>query len=143
MQLNIKGKDWKLVWGTGAFEQACNELDMSFEELNEALFTGNVSIGNRFAYCALQNGAEIEDKTLDFNYKTFLAWFDEQEEGIGMEISNDFLKSKYLGKTMEDRYNEVIERYLATKEPTTTTTPKVKKKNSRSVKLSLTPTSGG
>ena len=141
MQLNINDKNWKLVWGTGALENLCNQLNMTLNEVDVAIMLGDEKVVNRLAYCALQNGAEIQDSEVDFTYKYFLAWLDEQEEGLGQEISNDFLKSKYLGKTMEDRYNEVIARLTANETPGTAPSKK-KSKPTRSVKSSATGTSG-
>lgn len=133
MQLEINGKQNRLVWGLGALENLCNTLNMTLQEIDLAIMNNDIAVINRLAYCALENGAEISDQELDFNYKFFLAWLDEQPEQIGNDISNDFLKSKLLGKTMEERYNEIIERLKAS-ETTDSIAPKKKPKPTRSVK---------
>lgn len=133
MQLEIQGKQNKLVWGLGALENLCNTLNMTLQEIDLAIMNNDIAVINRLAYCALENGAEIADQELDFNYKFFLAWLDEQPEQIGNDISNDFLKSKLLGKTMEERYNEIIERLKASETPDNIA-PKKKPKPTRSEK---------
>lgn len=132
MQLSIKDKQRKLQWGLGALENLCNTLNLSLNDIDLAIMNNDTAVINRLTYCALENGAEIEDDTLDFNYKQFLAWLDEQPEQVGNDIANDFLKSKLLGKTMEERYNEIIARLNASE--TEATTPKKKPKRTPSEK---------
>lgn len=132
MQLEIKGNKWQLSWGSGALESLCNDLGISLQDIEYAVLDDDTTLLNKLTYAALTNGAEIMDISLDFNYKYFLAWLDEQPQEMGVEIMNDFMKSKYLGKTMEDRFNEIIERINASAEANDPKT--VKKKNTRSVK---------
>lgn len=110
MQLEINGKQRKLQWGTGALEDLCDRLDMSLQDIDVAIITNENKVLNQLAYSALRNGADINDEEIEFNYKFFLAWLDEQPEGIGTEIMTDFLNSKILGRTMQERFNEIIER---------------------------------
>lgn len=110
MQLEINGKLRKLQWGTGALEDLCDRLDMSLQDIDVAVITNENKILNQLAYSALRNGADINDEDLDFNYKFFLAWLDEQPQEKGVEIMQDFLESKILGRTMKDRFDEIIER---------------------------------
>lgn len=135
MQLEIEGNKWKLVWGLGAFENLCNTLNISLQDIDVAIVTNDTAVVHRLAYCALENGAEIEDKELDFNYKKFLAWLDEQSEETAKDIIDDFMKSKFLGKTVEARYQEIIDRLDAATAESGVTQP-VKKKSKRSVKSS-------
>lgn len=118
MQLTINGKVRKLVWGTGCFEDVCDRLGVSLVDLDILMAENESKTLNEITYSALRNGADIDDDVLDFNYKQFLAWLDEQEQGTGDAVMKDFLASKYLGKTMQDYYNDLIARYEAS-EPET------------------------
>lgn len=144
MILTIKDKPRRLSWGTGAAEIVQNELGISLEDLEFGIMTNESSILNKLTYAALQNAAEIDDETLDFNYKSFLEWLDDQDQKVAKEITDDFLNSKMLGKTMQSRFDEIIGRLEALDTPETKQeAQKIKKKNTRSAKSSSTLTNGG
>lgn len=113
MQLTIKNKDRELCWGMGALESLCDELGVSLQDLDIAVMSNDTKVLNQLAYSALRNGAEINDESLDFNYKYFLNWLDNEPAERGVEIVNDFLKSKIMGVTIESRYQEIIARLTA------------------------------
>lgn len=113
MQLTIKNKDRELCWGMGALESLCDELGVSLQDLDIAVMSNDTKVLNQLAYSALRNGAEINDESLDFNYKFFLNWLDNEPAERGVEIVNDFLKSKIMGVTVESRYQEIIARLTA------------------------------
>lgn len=113
MQLTIKNKDRELCWGMGALESLCDELGVSLQDLDIAVMSNDTKVLNQLAYSALRNGAEINDESLDFNYKYFLNWLDNEPAERGVEIVNDFLKSKIMGVTVESRYQEIIARLTA------------------------------
>jgi len=143
MILKIKEQDRPLSWGTGAAENVQNELGISLQDLEFAIMTNETAVLNKLTYAALQNAAEINDADLDFNYKFFLDWLDNQDEKVAKDIMDDFLKSKMLGKTMQSRFDEIIARLEALDSPETKQeAEKIKKKNNRSVKSSSTLTSG-
>lgn len=132
MQLTINGKVRKLVWGTGCFEDVCDRLGVSLVDLDILMAENQSKTLNEITYSALRNGAEIDDDVFDLNYKQFLAWLDQEDQGTGKEIMDDFLASKYLGKTMQDYYNDLIARFEASE--TETNVPVVKKKRTPSAK---------
>jgi len=140
MQLIIKDKSRQLCWGMGALEDLCDELGISLQDLDVAVMSNETAILNKLTYCALRNGAEIKDDSLDFNYKYFLNWLDQQDQNLGNEIMKDFLASKILGRTMQERYEEIIARLTANE---TQDTPVAKKKSTRSARPLATPTNGG
>jgi len=111
MQLTINGKVRKLVWGTGCFEDVCDRLGVSLVDLDILMAENETKTLNEITYSALRNGADIDDEVLDFNYKYFLSWLDNEPQGTGDNIMKDFLASKYLGKTMQDYYNDLIARF--------------------------------
>jgi len=131
MKLNIKGSPRQLCWGMGALEGVCDELGISLQDLDNALVNNETSVLNKLTYSALKNGAEINDDSLDFNYKFFLNWLDEEPQGTADQITNDFMNSKLLGKTMLERFDELIAR-LSVNEDTTAIASK--KKSTRLVK---------
>ena len=141
MQLNIKEKPRQLCWGMGALEDLCDELGITLQDLDIAILNNETSTLNKLTYSALRNGAEINDDSLDFNYKYFLNWLDQQPDMLGNEIMSDFMKSKLLGKTMQERFDEIIAKLTATEDKTEPN--KTKKKSTRSEKSSATLTSGG
>lgn len=108
MDLKIKNVKRQLVWGSGAFEVLCSDTGMSLKEIDIAILSNDRNVLNRLLFSALKNGAEFSDQLIDFNYKFFLKWLDDQPEKLGIDIENDFLKSKYKGKTMQDRLDEVL-----------------------------------
>jgi len=126
MQLTINGKVRKLVWGTGCFEDVCDRLGVSLVDLDILMAENESKTLNEITYSALRNGAEIDDDVFELNYKQFLAWLDQEEQGTGDLIMKDFLASKYLGKTMQDYYNDLIARFEASE--TENSGPAVKKK---------------
>ena len=132
MQLTIKDKARELCWGMGALESLCDELGVSLQDLDIAVMSNDTKVLNQLAYAALRNGAEINDESLDFNYKFFLNWLDNEPSERGVEIVNDFLKSKIMGVTVEARYQEIIAR-LTANESSDTPAP-AKKKSKPSVK---------
>ena len=140
MQLEINGSKWQLSWGMGALEDLCDELGLSLQDIELELMTNETRTINKLTYCALKNGADLNDTSLDFSYKFFLNWLDNAPQSTGKEIMDEYMKSKLLGQTMQDRFNEIIER-LNANEPESA--EPLKKKNTRSVKSSATPTNGG
>lgn len=134
MQLTINNKERQLVWGTGAFEDVCDRLDVSLVDFDIILISTPEKALYELTYSALRNGAEIKDESIDFNYKFFLSWLDQQEQDLGDKIMADFLESKYLGKTMRERFETVSAMLDASVNENEPKKP-VKKKNTASVKL--------
>lgn len=132
MKLEINGNQYGLQWGTGAFEIACEKLNMSVNEVLLGVADNKVIL--TLAYSAIQNWYELQDETnvLPFSYRQFQAWLDEQDQQVAADIVKDFYKSKYEGKVMEDRYNELIE--LLNQNNPEAAKKKVVKKQSRSAK---------
>lgn len=119
MQLVIKDKSRKLVWGTGCFEDVCDRLGVSLVDLDLLMLENQEKTLREITYSALRNGADIEDEELDFNYRFFVNWLDNEPQGTAAAIMEDHLASKILGKTMKEYYEENIAR-LDTGEPETT-----------------------
>jgi len=140
MQLTIKEKPRQLCWGLGAFEDLCDELGITLQQLELEIASNETVMVSKLTYAALRNGAEINDDSLDFNYKYFLNWLDNEPQGTGDEIMVDFMRSKIQGVTMQQRYDEMIAKLLAS-EPEETRV-NTKKKSTRSEKSSAMPISG-
>lgn len=107
MKLEVLGNNVNLVWGLGCFEISANLLNV--DTVEEVMFlVGNTANMSRVAYAALQNGAEIEGSSLNFNVRQFQNWLNEQPEQVGVDIVEDFMKSVYQGRIMKDRYDDII-----------------------------------
>lgn len=127
MQLSIKGKDYRLVWGTGCFEDFCDRLGVSLIDIDLMMADNQNKTLNQLTYSALRNGADIDDVDFSVKYSVFTEWLDNEPQSVGTAIMEDYLASKYLGKTMQEYYNEIIARFEAEESATAPkATPKKK-----------------
>lgn len=139
--IKVKGKTYSFCWGLLTFVNTCDKLDISLPQLHQDIALDKPKPWYHLAYQALlthdetvNNGANtINGEIEDFSYLDFMQWFDEQPQEIGDAIIDDYKKSIYLGRTMQSRYDEVIEKLnIALEEQQEK--PSTKKKNVRSVK---------
>lgn len=132
MQLIIKDKPRSLIFGTGAFEDCCDRLGMTLVDLDLLMAENEQKFLNEITFSALRNGADIDDQDFELNYKQFVYWLDNEPQDTAKKIMDEYLSSKYLGKTMQEYYDELIARFAAseTEQPLKAT----KKKSSPSVK---------
>lgn len=140
--IKVNDKTYSFCWGLLTFVNTCDKLDISLPELHQAIALDKPKPWYHLAYQALlthdetsNNGANTINGELDgFSYLDFMQWFDEQPQEVGDQIIDDYKKSVYLGKTMQERYDEVIEKLnIALEEQNEEANP-TKKKNVRSVK---------
>ena len=132
LSLEIKEKSRKLIWGTGCFEDVCDRLGLTLSDLDVLMVENERKFLNEITFSALRNGAEIEDDVFELNYKQFTHWLDEAPQETGKQIMEDYLASKFLGKTMQDYYDDIIARFNAAESEVAEAT--VKKKRSPSEK---------
>lgn len=132
LSLEIKDKSRKLIWGTGCFEDVCDRLGLTLSDLDVLMVENERKFLNEITFSALRNGAEIEDDVFELNYKQFTHWLDEAPQETGQKIMEDYLASKFLGKTMQDYYDDIIARFNAAESEVADAT--VKKKRSPSEK---------
>lgn len=138
MKITIKGKEYGLHWGLGAFESAGEVYDMDCNTLFlEAIAReyeynedgGIKSIGKEIGIHkeavlgAVINWCDENDVKFDFTVKNFTNAFNDFTPELRKEILEDFKKSIYNGRIVEEIYNEIISQYN-----TSTETKEVKKK---------------
>lgn len=133
MQLSIKGKDYRLVWGTGCFEDFCDRLGVSLIDIDMMMAENQSKTLNQLTYSALRNGSDIDDADFSIKYSAFTEWLDNEPQSVGTAIMEDYLSSKYLGKTMQEHYQAMIERFEA-EESANAPKPAPKKKATRLAK---------
>jgi hypothetical protein len=104
MKINFGGKDRGFQWGMGCLEKYCDLMDCDIEGLDMAFLPGrsqNRAMTN-LLLAAMHNFAELNDEVIDFNYVKIQAWLDEAPQDTLTQLLENFKKSKYLGRTIED-----------------------------------------
>lgn len=132
MQLTINNTPITLIFGTGAFEDCCDRLDLSLVDLDLLEAENEQKFLNEITFSALRNGADINGQAFDLTYKQFVHWLDQEPQETAKKIMDAYMDSKYLGKTMRDHYNDLIARFEASQ--TESNPSPVKKKLTPSVK---------
>lgn len=141
MKLKIKGKTYSFCWGTLTILNTCDKLGCTLEELDYGIMANQPKYFYELSYQALltddltiNNGINIIDGQLEeLSYAQYLNWLDNAPQDTGDKIVNSFMQSKYLGKSMQQRYNELLEKISATN---TVEEKPVKKKRGQSQKSS-------
>lgn len=126
MKLKIKGKEYNLNFGLGAFEIAGDELDMSPDEVLVEI--GNSKIFNRLVYSAIKNALLLEDEyaEMPFNYYTFLDEISNAPQEVNEIITKAFFKTKRNGKTFGELYGIEIPQEAENKKKATKKQPQDK-----------------
>lgn len=104
----IGGKKRPLQFGIGAYTILCEEMDGDLELVDEVLIaTGirQVQLISALIFAGLSNACEILGEDVDFNRHTVQMWIDEMKQEELTKIIGDFMKSKYMGKAVEDHYS--------------------------------------
>lgn len=126
MRITVNNNDYLLQWGMGAILQYCDDMDCDLEGLDWVM--SNSVQGQKALLClvmaAIKNGCKFEGKTCDINESHLMAAVDEMPQEQWDGILNDFVDSKYQGKTIRERLYGAIP---AAEEP-----EKGKKKTTRS-----------
>ena len=138
--IKVKGKTYSFCWGTLAFMNACDKLGVTLNELDLAIWAGEQKAWWTLAYQALvvndmtaNNGANIVNGELDgFNFAQFVNWLDNASDKEGETISKSYMDSKYLGKTMQEHYDNMLAKLnIDIDEETKEKSVPAKKKNAR------------
>lgn len=143
MKITIKGKEYGLHWGLGAFESAGQVYDMDanflFLEAIARDYEHNedgsiksigkeIGINKEIVLGGVINWCEENDVKFDFTVKNFTNAFNDFSKELRKEILEDFKKSIYNGEVVEDIYNEIISKYNTNTE---TTEPKKKARTTK------------
>lgn len=116
--IKVKDKTYSFCWGTLALLNTCDKIGCTLQELDYGIMADDAKYFYNLSYQALlandltlNNGANVIDGELDgLSYAQYLNWLDNAPQSTGDKITQSFLKSKYLGKSMEQRYNELFEK---------------------------------
>lgn len=120
MKLTINKKDYKLVWGLPALSQFCenvnhvNDLEAAFNlafptELGEVKPLEMHKARLELIYAAIQVGCELDRVENGLTMVELQHFIDNAAQEIVDEIFKDFLKSKYLGQSIEEYLYESVE----------------------------------
>jgi len=108
MKINFGGKERGFQWGMGCLERYCELMDCDIEGLDLAFKPGrdqNKAMTN-LLLAAMGNYADLHDEAIDFTYPKIQAWLDDAPQGTLNELMDDFKKSKYLGKAIQDYFTQ-------------------------------------
>lgn len=143
LSIKVKDKTYSFCWGTLAIMNTCDKLGVTMQELELGILTNDHKSLYNLAYEALvvndltaNNGSNLFGKELDgFNFAQFMVWLDSEPESVGESITESYMSSKTLGRTMQSRYDEIFEKLnVAVEEINGEPTPTVKKKKERLAK---------
>ena len=106
MKINFGGKDRGFQWGMGCIEKYCDLMGGDLETLSALDGKGILKIkaSVNLLLSAMLNYSELNEEVIDFNYVKVSSWLDEADQDIMNTLMADFLKSKFLGKTIEDYF---------------------------------------
>lgn len=110
MRITVNNNDYLLQWGMGAILQYCDDMDCDLDGLGLVEQTGKE--GQKALFClvmaALKNGCKFENKACDINEAHLMAAIDNMPQEDFQAILNDFIDSKYQGKTIRQHlYGDV------------------------------------
>lgn len=99
-----------VIWGLGAFEIFTDATGIETDQMHIGMIQGKEKITARLTYSAIQNWFEtLEDpEPVPFSYRQFQAWLSEAPQSVAKLLMDDYTKSSYYGRTMEEFYEEVI-----------------------------------
>jgi len=108
MNITIKDKNYRLVWGMGAIEIYCDTLECDLdglamiEDVSQPLKQLKAML--TIVYAAIKNGCEIDNVECDVTYRQLQEWLDQAEQGTADNIMQDFAQSKIFGKTLSEYF---------------------------------------
>lgn len=107
MKINFGGKERGFQWGMGCLEKYCDLMDCDVEGI--ALFTYDnrqqIKAASSLLLAGMLNYSELNDEAIDYSYAKVQSWLDEAPQETWDQIVADFIKSKYLGRTIEDYFS--------------------------------------
>lgn len=120
MKLKINEKEYNLVWGLPAINQFCENLNMHDDmegafnvafpvEGSDVKVLASIKARVELVYSALEVGAELDGVKLDLSRLQLQHWIDEAEQGEVSAIFDDFFKSRYMGKAIEEYLFQSVE----------------------------------
>lgn len=111
MKVTISEKEYGLQWGLGAIEIYTEAMEIATGTslgMEEALDLAIMKNKDQFkalinlALAGFQNYAEINDLSFDLNYRKLQAWVSDADQAEWDAVIDDFKKSRFLGRTVEE-----------------------------------------
>lgn len=135
LSLKINDHTRTFCWGTLAFSLTCDELDVTLNELDLGMLTGNETYWHKLSYNALvayektfNNSANLIGNEIEgLNYYQYVYWLDNSDPKNNSLINESYQNSKFHGKFMYEYYNELIEKINSMNEETVKEPVKKKK----------------
>lgn len=116
--IKVNEKTYSFCWGMLTFMNTCDKLGISLADLHEKIALDDAKCWYNLAYQALitnditfNNSLDVSGDELEsLSFAQFMHWLDNEPQETGDAISESYRKSMYMGKTMEQRYSEILER---------------------------------
>lgn len=110
MKINFGGKERGFQWGLGCIEKYCELMGGDLETLDVLTDVGSVAqikASVNLLLAAMQNHAELNDETIDFDYVKVRHWLSECDQKTSDAIMNDFADSRLGNKTIREAFSMV------------------------------------
>jgi len=119
MKLTINEREYNLVWGLPAISQFCenvghaDDLEKAFDiafPVNDSDYKILKTVKARLEliYAAIQVGCELAKEDCDLSILELQAFVDTADQGTLNNVFEDFFKSKYMGKSIEEYLFESV-----------------------------------
>lgn len=113
MNIIVNSKEYPLQWGMGALEIYCDLMDCDLdglamiEDKSKPLLMQKAIQALIFA--AVKNGCEVNEQECDLSLPKLRVALDDMEQSSFQGIMDDFINSKYLGKTLREHlFGDVV-----------------------------------
>lgn len=108
MKINFGGKERGFQWGIGCIERYCDLMDGDLETLTllDSKGVSKLKASTNLLLAAMNNYSDINNEAIDYNYSLVQSWLDEAPQNTMDILMQDFLKSKFLGKAVQDYFND-------------------------------------
>lgn len=129
MKLKINEKEYRLVWGLPAISRFCENVNLA-DDLEKAFdlafpsgavdypIIKTIKARQELIYAAIQTGCELDRVEMDLSMVELQHWVDNAEQAEVELVFEDFFKSKYLGKAVEEYLFESVKQEDGPKEGT-------------------------
>jgi predicted PolB exonuclease-like 3'-5' exonuclease len=106
MKINFGGKDRGFQWGMGCLQKYCELMDCNVEGLDMVLINGKdqIKAATSLILAAMLNYSDLHEEITDYKYSDVQVWLDEAPQETYNSLMEDFKKSKYLGRSIEEYF---------------------------------------
>lgn len=104
MRITVNNNDYLLQWGMGAILQYCDDMGCDLDGLSLVEQPGKE--GQKALFClimaAIKFGCKYENKVCEINEAQLMVAINDMDQESFQDILNDFIDSKYNGKTIRE-----------------------------------------